>query len=204
MKRPEIALVPGAAARAARITAYVKKLDWGKLSKRLERYAFVCMGRRSPEAAADAAQSAITQVLDPNYMEWDPNSSQDFFAHLAYVVRGVISSRRQLRSTTGEIATDHDDLAQMATSRDKTPEEALSDMELVAALNARLVEAFADDPLVTKLVALIADDVATPREQAAATGASYDEVKNARRRLFYAANDMARELGIKSEVDDGR
>jgi hypothetical protein len=202
MNRPK--LEPGAAERAARITAHVKKLDWGKLSKRLERYAFVCMGKRSQEAAAEAAQTAIMQVLDPQYMEWDPDKTPDLFKHLAYVVRGVISSRRQLRSTTGEIATDDDDLAEMATSREKGPEAALSEMQIAGVVNARLGEAFADDPLVTKLIALVADDITTPREQAEASGASYDEVRNARRRLFYTANEIARELGLKSEDDDGR
>jgi hypothetical protein len=202
MDRPK--LEPGAAARAARITAYVKTLEWDKLSKRLERYAFVAMGKRSREAAADAAQTAIMKVLDPHYMEWDFDKQPDIFKQLVYVVRGEISARRRLKGATGEIATDDEDLAEMAMSHEKNPEDALAEMQTASVVHARLAEAFADDALVTKLISLMGDDVTTPREQAEATGASYDEVRNARRRLSYSANEIARELGLKGEDDDGR
>jgi DNA-directed RNA polymerase specialized sigma24 family protein len=197
-------LEPGAAARAARITAAVEKLDWANVSRRLERYAFTCTKKRSKELAADVAQTAITQVLDPFYMEWDPDKVPDLFDHLKNVVRGIVSNRRRTRRTTGEIATDDEELDEMATSPEPDPETALADRDAAANVMDRMTRALAGDALALKLVALLADGIESPTEQAEAAGASYDDVRNARKRMFRASAEIARELGLKSEDDDGR
>jgi hypothetical protein len=195
---------PGAAERAARITAYAEKVDWAKMSLRLERYAFRCTGRRSKEVAMEAAQTAISQVLDPKYMEWDPAKVPDLYEHLKNVTRGVLSNRRQLRSTRGEIGVDAEDLARIAKSSDKSPESALGARRLAAAVTRRLTDKFADDPLVTAVIQAMAEGVTTPRDLVEATGASADEVRNARRRIAYVTGEIAKELGLNQETGDVR
>jgi hypothetical protein len=67
-----------------------------------------------------------------------------------------------------------------------------------------MTSALAGDALALKLVALVADGIDSPTEQAATAGASYDDVRNARKRMFRVSDEIARELGLKSEDDNGR
>lgn len=191
-----------AAARAARITAHVEKLEWDRLFTRLTRWAYVCTRRRSYELAEEIAQTALTQVLDPFYVEWDPEREPDLFDHLCNVARGIISNRRRKRALAREVAIDAEALEDMPIAGDANPERELSSRQEANTLADKLGTAFANDTLVTKIVALAVDGVTTPREQAEATGAPIEDVRNARKRLFRAAADVARELGLRQKNDD--
>jgi DNA-directed RNA polymerase specialized sigma24 family protein len=196
-------LKPGAAARAQRLTAHVEKLDWGEISARLTRYAYGAVRRRSHAQAEDLAQKAIMEVLDPMYMEWDPEREPDIFEHLKNVVRGAVSNLRQRRERRHVVAADLDVVADYVAAEGPTPEDELAGAEGVATLEARLATMFDGDALVTKLIALAIDGTQTARDQAVACGVPIGEIRNARKRLFRGTAELAKELGLGQEVEDG-
>jgi hypothetical protein len=200
--KPREHFEPGAAARAERITAHVEKLDWAAISNRLRRFAFLRMHKRSVEAADEVAQSAIMQVLDPRYMAWDPEREPDLYQHLKNVVRGLVSNRRRRNEDNRVVATDDDALVELAKAPHNDPATALADKQLAKTVADRFGAIFGDDPLVLELLSLTAQGVVTPRDQAEAAGVPYDEVRNARKRMFRVAREVAADLGLNIEEAD--
>lgn len=199
---PPAAARESAAARAARITALVEDSEWADLSTRLTRYAFVCIRKQSFDVAEDIAQTAMTQVLDPHYKEWDPDREPKLFDHLCNVVRGIISNRRRTRALHRERAVEPEAIAEMPLVAADNQEAQLAHRQIAMTLADRLGRDFANDSVVAKVVALTVDGVTTPREQAAAAGEPIDEIRKARKRLFRGTAEVARELGLRQENDD--
>jgi DNA-directed RNA polymerase specialized sigma24 family protein len=200
--KPRKTFEPGAAARAERITALVEELDWGALSNRLRRFAFLRMKKRSEEEADEVAQTAIMQVLDPRYMAWDPDREPEIYDHLKNLVRGLVSNRRRRNEENRVVATDDDALVELAKAPHHDPATVLADKQLARTVADRFAAMFPDDAIVLEVVSLTAQGVVTPRDQAEAAGVPYDDVRNARRRMFRAAKEIAGELGLNIEDDD--
>ena len=189
--------------RAERITDLVSDREWASLFTRLTKYAHACLRRRDFALAEDFAQRAIEKVLDVKYKAWDPATEPDIFDHLAKIVKGDVSNRRRDRAAHRELSTMHATLEEIApASPDGDPESTLEGKQALAKLAARIGEELAGDMLALRIVALSVEGITTPREQAAAVGAPYDEVRNARKRLFRVTAELARELGLRQEGDD--
>ena len=186
-----------AAVAAARTTALLAALDWAPLFHRLTRYAFVATRRRDLARVEDLAAEAIAQVYDHAYQAWDPDVHPDIFDHLVNVVRGLISNQRRSRGRHAEILRAPDEVPD-AASIAEAPDAVLA-RELDARVRTRLDAQFALDPLALRIVALLAEGVSTPREQAAAAQAPIEDIRNARKRVFRATHDVARELGAWEE-----
>jgi hypothetical protein len=197
-----LSLREAAAARAARITAHVEKLEWDKLSVRLTKWVHTCLRKKDWELAEEVAQTAITLVLDPHYVEWDPDREPDFFDHLCNVARGVLSNRRRKHATARELVTEPEAIAEMSLAASHNQERALAARQEALSLAEHLGRAFANDLIVTQIVALAADGVTTPREQAAALDKPIEEVRKARKRLFRVTAELAEKLGMRQENDD--
>jgi hypothetical protein len=190
------------AARAARITEIVAKLEWRSISLRLQRFAYVCIRKRSMEKAEDLAQAAILKVLDPRYKEWDPDREPDIFQHLKNLVRGEVSNLRRKKSEHHEHTTPNEKIDNARFDPAGDPEEQLAAREMEHTFYDRLGARFADDPLAAKLGPLVARGILAPQDQAAALGVEVDQARNARKRWCRGVDEVACELGLRQEQED--
>jgi len=170
-------------------------VDWTKMSRRLTLAAHKLLRGKSWEDAEDLAQRAIAQLFDTaSYAQWDREKHPDLFDHLAGVVVGLISNRRQLASRRNKSLDD--DQWDELPGKAPTNEEALGDRELAAKtveiLGAELRADGDHDAL--RLLECFEDGVTEAAEQAERTGLPIAQIRNARKRFYRRTEELKRRL----------
>jgi predicted transcriptional regulator len=212
------------------VNKLLEGVDWRATTLRLTKFAHMRTKGVSWELAEDLAQEAITQLLDPRYMDWDPEREPELLEHLQNVVRGLASNRRRTAATSREIAMSPERLArrtgddvpeagsaeramsggevEAAPARRRTSagaqggaEERAVRRDIAAATARELAARFADDPDVLRIVALAKQGKASLSEQAEAMGITMQQVHNARQRLHRGLAAIQRELSGEQEND---
>jgi DNA-directed RNA polymerase specialized sigma24 family protein len=154
--------------------------------------AFASRRARSWSDGEDLAQAAMVLALyggPRGGQQWDGQG--DPFTFLCGVVRSQLKTRRRAkeRGTTEDgpasadgvpASVEPEKLVLMREERNETDEQ-----------RAALEAAIEGDEVCRGVLALFEDDVTSEKEQAARLGVTLAEIKNARRRLKYAA-DRAR------------
>lgn len=187
------------------IDALLRAAPWGPLHAQLIAYALSRTKNR--ERAEDAAQAAISRVLDASYRAWDPRvKSLKLF--LMDRVSDELSAKRkrvhrEIAMASGDKASAAERAADIAASKvaahAPSPETQLVEHDLHARRLQRLRDWFVDheDGIAVDTLACVERGLVKPAEIALALGKQLPDVIKARERLVYRGQIIAREL------DDG-
>ena len=175
--------------------------DWSDISRRLTLFVYGRLGRgRSMHDAEEIAQEAVRRFLDPNYAQWDQGREPSLVRHLGSIANGVLSDRRQRKSSSNEELRDVADMAEVDASEDV--ETRVASAEVAARSLAALRERLAKDRVALDILELIIRGVDEPREQARQLSLAPREVYNARRRIALH-RDAIRNLIDEPELSHG-
>lgn len=162
----------------------LESVDWNDTSQRLTRFAIQKLGgRHELGRAEDLSQSAIVQVLDENYKEWDP-AKESILNHLKRVVWGLISHHRTKHSTLFErLSLD----GEPDSSRDPAAPQSLAEdteaREIANYLFEKLNDSFEQATPERAIVGLFREGIDGRRDQVEASGLPDAEVRRARMRI---------------------
>jgi hypothetical protein len=189
-------------ATVARMSAdeRLRAQDWGRLQVKLTAFAWKRMGRarhRWHEAEEIAAQ-VIAKAFEHGE-GWDPEK-EPILKWLAKRVIGALSNEWSRKRNSFEVAMDDAREWQSVASDDDAEDEALDRARLAGMFRRRLEEEIARDEIEAAVVAMFTEGIVTPMEQAKASPFSLAQLRDARRRVFYAHEKIARE--IAREIDD--
>jgi hypothetical protein len=186
-----------AVGRATRFSEH----DWPRLKAQLTAYAFGRTGRRSWDRAEDYAQSAITQFLE-RPESWDP-ARDSVLKHLCKRVIGIMSNDWHRKRSSFEVAMTPRKLRELEVDEGGEPADELLDRRRLAAqFRARLEERLAGDEIALTIVLLMTEGFATPKALENASGLKEAQVGEARRRIFYHAKIVSKELGEAMDAED--
>jgi len=183
----------------------LRKQDWKLLTKHLTGFAFKRTGRRSMALAKDLAQEAITRAFT-DVEGWDPNK-EPLLKNLCRRVIGLASGDMRRRRNALECELD-DEVEENADDGKETPDELLDKKRYSDLFRRRLGQRLAGDEPAMMLVTLQAEGIDAVADQASASGLTVEEVREARRRVYYQSDktteELARELvdeSVEEEVD---
>jgi hypothetical protein len=109
----------------------ISSKEWGEISVKLTRYAFIRLRKTSWETAEEIAQDAITRVLDRAHNAWNRELYPELFDYLGSAVNGRVANELRRRARRGpsislrDDARIHDDEEDdpVAISRDRQDED---------------------------------------------------------------------------------
>jgi hypothetical protein len=175
--------------------------EWTRLKGQLTAYAFGRTGRRSWDRAEDYAQSAITQFL-ANPEPWEPER-ETILKHLCKRVIGIMSNDWHRKRSSFEVAMLPRKLRELEVDDGgEATDEVLDRRRLAKQFRARLEERLAGDDLALTLIVLMTEGIATPKALEKASGLNEAQVCEARRRIFYHAKIVSKELGEAMDAED--
>jgi hypothetical protein len=191
-------------AARAEVDALLRKQNWPRIYAELVKHA-MSVAKGNEAAAKDLAQEAIRRVLDANWEPWDPKKHPQVLTFLARIVNRLARNERTSARAHREIAMDREAkertrARKIALEADKVYEDVsstearLGAARLLARRMDRLRANIGGDAVVHALVDEIEKGNETPREQAAATGYSIEEVREGTRRLARHVARVAREI----------
>ena len=180
---------------------------WNLITAQLTAYAFKCTRKRSWQLAEEIAQEAIAQAWAKKD-GWDPAKGA-LFKYLATLVIGLaLNEWRRKRNSFERLAYrdyDAEDVEDPTTQfpSDAEPADELLHRKRVAAkFRDGLTTRLAAKPAALDVITLMEEGITTPRDQAAATGRSIDDIRDARRQIFYHAEILAKELSLELDAND--
>ena len=151
--------------------------------------------------AQELAQDAIVAAW-ANKDGWDPDK-EPLLKHLAKRVIGLASNEYKRKRNAFEVKMTYEALSALpAATGAPAPDEELDRRRYAALFNERLSARLASDEFATMLVTLMTEGVATPRDQASATGRAIADIREARRRVFYNAGEVSKELAKELDLED--
>ncbi len=175
--------------------------EWMRLKGQLTAYAFGRTGRRSWDRAEDYAQSAITQFLGHSEL-WEPER-ESILKHLCKRVIGIMSNDWHRKRSSFEVAMLPQKLRELEVDDGGEPaDEVLDRRRLAAQFRARLEERLAGDEVALTVIVLMTEGIATPKALENASGLKEAQVGEARRRVFYHAKIVSKELGEAMDAED--
>jgi hypothetical protein len=195
-------------ATVARMSAdeRLRAQDWGCLQAKLTSFAWKRMGKaqhRWHEAEEIAAQ-VIAKAFE-HAEGWDPEK-EPILKWLAKRVIGAMSNEWARKRNSFEVAMDDAREWQSVASDDDTEDDALDRARLAEMFRRRLEDEIARDEVESAVVAMFTEGILTPIEQAKASPFSLAQLRDARRRVFYAhdkiAKELAREIDEEEEADE--
>jgi hypothetical protein len=160
------------------------------------------MGRTSYADSEDVSQGAILMVLERGHGGWDPVTQPDLFLHLAGLARRLAAKLRSERRRHGQVGMNITALELAATEAEYTAPSA-EELYITEQRKRRGMQAVRElvakdtNPLTTKVLDLLEQEVDTMRDQAAALGVTMMEVRNARQRI---ARYLAK---VEAQLDAG-
>ncbi len=180
--------------RAGAIRAKLDAVDWADVIPKVTLYAHRRLGRslQAKERAKELVQDAITQLYDPARVRWDAESEPDIAYVLCGLVNGLVMNERRRASRTREQVVE--DRKLNAYAGGQTPEELLDIEQQRAQGLAMLKGRVANDAEATVLVDLVARRIDEAGEQARESRIPLRDVRNARKRMFRAAEAVALEM----------
>jgi hypothetical protein len=186
--------------RAVSTDELLRRQDWGKLQARLTTFAHGRIRKRSWPLAQDLAQTAITDLLTKP-ASWDPER-EPLLKHLAKRVISLAANEWHRKRTAFEVLFERigdDDAPDEATAEDGA-DDVLDKRRIAAQFRARLDDALAGDEDAAVVAQAMADGHETPQEIKDATRLPLERIREARRRVFYRAKAIAKEMG--EELDE--
>ena len=160
--------------------------DWSEISRRMTAYTLRRLGKgANVEDAKEIAQEAFTQLLSPDYRDWDPEEQPDLKDHLRSVINGLVMNRWRKRSGNETLVHQHplESLPNPDPGGNQTPESVAAErIDGRRALDL-LLDRVAGDGLCEGVILLFADGVDKPAEQAVRLDQPVAAIYNARRRL---------------------
>jgi DNA-directed RNA polymerase specialized sigma24 family protein len=193
--------------RAERQRALLLTQPWGQLQAQLTAIAFKRIRGRSMSDAEDLAQAAISGAYETiEKGGWDPDKGPLLNLLIARVISSASNERRRKRNAC-EVWLDQeaDDESGTTSLHERhlgadapTPDDALHRLRLASTFNDLLFARLAGNALATELATLMKDGLTTPQDLAAATGRPIAEVRDARRRVRYHADQITKELSASA------
>ena len=179
--------------RDARLRDALEGTDWRDITARLTATAYRMMRKKAPIAdAEDVAQKAITQMLDPDYKDWDP-SEGPLFEHLEKVAWGIVHTRFHSATEKRRAALDEKRTRVLPTVGPAV-DDIVAAREIHDRVFAELRATFARKSLELSIVELFREGVHLPRDQVEEIDLSYRQVYDARWRVVQAARRILAEL----------
>jgi RNA polymerase sigma factor (sigma-70 family) len=179
--------------------------DWEKLRAQLTAFAHRHTRRRSWELAEDLAQTAIADVTT-RPEGWDP-AKEPLLKHLAKRVISAASNDWSRKRTALEVLFTPSEGEEAPDAEDEQDaiEDVIDRRRVAARFRAGLDELVAGDEDAAIVVAEMAEGRDTPAAIAKASGLPLARVRDARRRVFYQAKALAKQMGDAIDAaDDAR
>jgi hypothetical protein len=132
------------------------------------------------------------RLEDPS--TWDP-AAQTLVQHLAASVVRLSWNQWRRKRNRCEVALDEHarEAEQVGTDEEQAP-DVLHRRRVAHLFHERLDASFQDDQQVQIVMTLMAEGITKPREQKSASDLEIEDVREARRRLFYRAKQVTEEL----------
>ncbi len=202
-KRPAPYLAPMGQSRED----LLRNQEWAKISARLSAYAFKRIRGRSWQLAEELAQEAIAQAWAKKD-GWDP-AKEPLLKYLAKKVIGLASNEyKRKRNSFERLAyrdydeEDVEDPINQFPSDADPPDELLHRKRVAAEFRDRLTKRLAAKPIALEVITLMEEGITTPLAQRAATAHSIEEIRDARRQIFYHVAILAKELSLELDAND--
>ena len=196
-RRPHLRLVRSDEERErdARVRDSLEGANWRDLFPRLVASAHRMMRKRRPLSdAQDVAQKAITQLLDPDYKDWDPEEKK-LEEHLESVAWGIIRNQYvNVGNRSTDALDDAKDRGKRIAASAPSPEDEIASRELHSVVFGELRRHFAAKPLELTIIELFEEGIHLPREQAREIDRAYHVVYEARWRVVREARRIMAEL----------
>jgi DNA-directed RNA polymerase specialized sigma24 family protein len=183
--------------------ARLRAQNWAKIQAGVAAFAYRRTGKRSWAHAEDLAQAAITQLWT-RPEAWDPDK-EPLLKHLCKRVIGIASNEWSRQRSSFEVLMDKTRLSDLQVADDAEPVEDVLDRRRVAAkFRASLEQRLAGDETALVVIEAMAGGFDSPAAVARSTGLKLEAIVEARRRIFYHADAVSKELGLEiDEADDG-
>ena len=166
-----------------------ESIDWKWTYENL-----VAFGRRRhgslPEDAEQDAQEAIRRFFDPAYVRYDAERHGAVLEFLGSIVNAIVANRRRRGSSPKAFLDGRSD-----DGEPMTPEDVAIAREHARRVVVKLVERTGRDAIVTKLLAVMMQEVQDIEEQAERVGVSLAAIEKARRRLHAHVEAITNSLG---------
>jgi DNA-directed RNA polymerase specialized sigma24 family protein len=176
---------------------------WSRTGAQLTAIAFKRIRGRSMSDAQDLAQTAIADAHQSLARGgWDPEKGP-LMGYLVGRIVGMTLNERKRKRNACEVWLDEEYEEECGTvgrhekflaADQPTPEEALHRLRFASTFAERLAFRLAGDELALSLVALMKEGLAKPADLAAAMNRDEDEVREARRKIRYHAEEVTKEL----------
>ena len=178
--------------------------DWASITAKVAKYAYKKTGKRSWRNAKELAQDAIFKTLE-HPESWDPEN-EPILKHVCLRVFSILANSRRLKRNTFEVAMClHPDPEGVEDDRDEgSLDEKLDQNRQGEMFRSRFAMENEGDEIAGVVIELLMRGVFKPAAQAAESGATIEQIRAARRRVFARHDNitaaMARELDDEEEV----
>jgi DNA-directed RNA polymerase specialized sigma24 family protein len=200
--------VPPHDPRAVEQRELLRAQPWGKIVAQLTAIAHKRLGgsKKRMTDAKDLAQEAIADAYRSlSNGGWDPSKGPLLGFLVSHVIGAAFNIRRRKRNTCEVWLDEEWEEEERVCKHEKhlgedkpAPDEAFDRLRFASTFHDRLVARFVGEPFELELIALMKDGVATPVDLAAATSRDVEDVKSARRRIRYHADEITKELSASA------
>jgi hypothetical protein len=181
-------------------SARVRSQNWSRLTAQLTAWAFKRTQQRSWDLAQDLAYEAITQLYE-NPESWDPDK-EPILKHLAKRVIGLASNEWRRKRNSFEVAMETSTEWQKVAGAGDAADEELDRLRLAESFRERLAQRLEGDEAATMVVAQMLDEVDSANDQARETEMTVAQIREARRRVFYHAEQASKELAREIDQEE--
>lgn len=172
--------------------------NWTGITAKAAKFAFQKCNARTWEFAMELAQEAIFKTFE-HPESWDPER-EPLLKHVCKRVFSLAANHRARKRNTFEIAmSQHPDANEVPNDDDELG-EALDRRRLAEHFRERLTQAFEGDEIAADVAGMWMDGVDTPAAQAEASDYTIEQIRDARRRIFYHSDKISETLA--GELDD--
>jgi DNA-directed RNA polymerase specialized sigma24 family protein len=190
----------------------LRSQDWSRIRRQLSDVAWRITGRRSWEHAEDLAQQAIADAY-ARIDGWDP-AKEPLIRNLIRRVWGLATNSWRRKRNSFEVAMDvafkshegedddEDDHEPDVASGDDGADDVLDRRRIAASYREGISQRLLGDEAAMAVIELLIDGVTNRAEQAARSGLLLAQVAAARRRVFYHAEQVSKELGLALDSED--
>jgi hypothetical protein len=183
---------------------FLHSQDWVAIRRKAIAYAYRRIGRSSMDRAKELASQAIAQVFE--HGGWDP-AKEPVLKCICKKIIGNLRNDFTRKANAFELMMNDDVEAQAlnVSSGEDLPDEVLDRRRYAKRFKDRLVKRLEvsnegkPDEVGLLLVTLMMEELDTPLAQERATGLPMEEVRAARRRVFYHADIVAQEMADEIE-----
>jgi len=179
----------------ARLRA-ITKAEWARIHKEL--LAWGLWRTKNPVRAQDLAQEAIMRVLDARWEPWDPDANPDLLLFLRSIINRNLANEKVTRRRHREIQMDAEDFNAIRDNA-RTPESIVATHDLADKRMTELRTRLAGDEEALERVDQFEQGVDSAEDQRADSDKEIEIIRNARRRVFFHAENVKREISAERD-----